>query len=107
MSCNDCHIRCCPNYYFLGNYLNTLLIKLYNTIYLPIEVWKELIYLATKMGINTKWTTEVLLDAILKNFINTFKEFKELLDTMIDNILWIEKDFYISSIKDVKRIFDE
>ncbi|MFO7794957.1 MAG: hypothetical protein ACQERB_06275 [Promethearchaeati archaeon] len=47
---------------------------------MPIEVWKELIYLATKMGINTKWTTEVLLDAIPKNFINTFKE---LLDTMI------------------------
>jgi predicted nucleic acid-binding protein len=31
--------------------------------------------IAIKLGINTKWTTEVLIDAVSKNLISSFNDF--------------------------------
>lgn len=60
---------------------------------------------AINLGIKTKWTTEVLVDAVSKNFITDFEDFKQIFNDMIENGLWIEKDYYKKLIKDVENKF--
>jgi len=61
--------------------------------------------IAIKLGINTKWTTEVLIDAVFKNLISSFNDFELILNAMIDNGLWLEKDFYSKLLEEVKKKF--
>ncbi len=61
--------------------------------------------IANKLGINTKWTTEVLIEAISRKLINSYNNFIEILDAMIDNGLWIEKDYYENLLENAKKIF--
>lgn len=49
---------------------------------------------AESKGIKTKWSTEVLLDALESNIIKNYQEFEELLNSMIEIGLWIEKSLY-------------
>jgi len=50
--------------------------------------------IAESKGIKTKWSSEVLLDALEKGIIKDYQEFNELLDKMIDIGLWMEKTQY-------------
>ena len=60
---------------------------------------------AIELGITTKWTTEVLIDAVSEKLILSFNDFEQILNAMIDNGLWIEKDFYENLLEDVKKEF--
>ncbi|MEJ2251665.1 MAG: hypothetical protein P8Y97_18660 [Candidatus Lokiarchaeota archaeon] len=62
---------------------------------------------ARNLGIKTKWTTEVLIDAVSKDFITSFDSFMEIFDNMIENGLWLEKDYYEKVIKEVRNLFQE
>jgi len=61
--------------------------------------------IATKLGIITKWTTEVLTDAVSEKFISSFNEFEQILNAMIENGLWIERDFYTKLLNNIKKKF--
>jgi len=61
--------------------------------------------MAIELGINTKWTTEVLIDAVSKKLISSFDDFERILNAMIDNGLWIEKDFYAKLLEEAKKKF--
>ena len=61
--------------------------------------------MAIELGITTKWTTEVLIDAVSEKLISSFDDFEQILNAMIDNGLWIEKDFYVNLLEDVKKKF--
>jgi len=50
--------------------------------------------MAIELGITTKWTTDVLIDAVSEKLISSFDDLEQILNEMIDNGLWIEKDFY-------------
>lgn len=60
--------------------------------------------IANSLGIKTKWTTEVLFDAILNKLILSIGEFEEILNSMIENGLWIEKDYYEKLIEKAKNL---
>ncbi len=60
---------------------------------------------AIELGINTKWTTEVLIDAVSEKLISSFDDFERILNAMIDNGLWMEKDFYTKLLEEVKEKF--
>ncbi|MEJ2249313.1 MAG: hypothetical protein P8Y97_06590 [Candidatus Lokiarchaeota archaeon] len=62
---------------------------------------------ARNLGIKTKWTTEVLIDAVSKDFITSFDSFMEIFDNMIENGLWLEKDYYEKILKKVRNLFQE
>ena len=61
--------------------------------------------IASNLGINTKWTTEVLIEAASKKVIPSYNNFIEILDAMIDNGLWIERDYYETLLDQAKDIF--
>jgi uncharacterized protein len=61
--------------------------------------------IATELGISTKWITEVLIDAVSKKLISSYDDFKHVLNAMIENGLWIEKDFYENLLDDVNKKF--
>jgi len=61
--------------------------------------------IAIELGINTKWTTEVLIEAVSKKLISSFDEFELILNALIENGLWIEKDFYGKLLEEVKNKF--
>ncbi len=67
---------------------------------------KEAMEEAANFGIKTLWITDVLLDAASKNLIKSYKKFQELLDSMVENGLWIDKDYLKQTLKDAKKIFD-
>lgn len=62
--------------------------------------------LAESMGIQTKWITEVLLESVEQKFISDFGEFREILDLMIENGLWIRKSIYESILLKVKTLLN-
>ncbi|MFW9989415.1 MAG: hypothetical protein ACFFC3_12230 [Candidatus Odinarchaeota archaeon] len=62
--------------------------------------------IATELGITTKWTTEVLIDAVSEKIISSFDDFKRIVNTMIKNGLWIEKNFYNKLLEKVKKKFN-
>ncbi len=62
---------------------------------------------ARNLGIKTKWTTEVPIDVVSKEFITSFDNFMEIFDNMIENGLWIEKDYYKKLIKEVRNLFQK
>lgn len=61
--------------------------------------------IAEKMGITTKWITEVLLEAAERKIIINFPNFKNLFELIIKNGLWIEKTQYKNIILKAKEIF--
>ena len=61
--------------------------------------------IAIELGINTKWTTEVLIEAASKKLISSYDDFALILNAMIDNGLWIERDYYEKLLDEVKKIF--
>lgn len=67
---------------------------------------KEAMEEATNYGIKTMWITDVLLEAASKNLIKSYKKFQELLDLMVENGLWIEKDYLNQILENAKKIFD-
>lgn len=62
---------------------------------------------AEELGINTKWITEILLEAVEKNFIKNFQEFKEIFESMIENGLWIEREHYKNIFTKAKEFLKE
>ena len=61
--------------------------------------------IAEKMKIKTKWIAEVLLDALEKRIIPHFKEFREILDGIIEKGLWITKEQYTKVIENANEYF--
>ncbi len=62
--------------------------------------------IAESKGIKTKWSSEILLDALEMEILNDIQEFKELLDEMIETGLWLEKSHYkklLDKAKDLKK----
>ena len=62
---------------------------------------------AEELGINTKWITEILLEAVEKNFIKNFQEFKEIFESIIENGLWIEREHYKNIFTKAKEFLKE
>jgi hypothetical protein len=60
--------------------------------------------IAESKGIRTKWSTEILLDALDKGLIGDFHEFNEILDQMIETGLWMEKSQYKKTLEKAKNI---
>ncbi len=61
--------------------------------------------IAQEMGINTKWTTDILLDAITEKIIKSFKEFEEILNSLVEIGLWIRKNYYNETILKAEQLF--
>jgi len=60
--------------------------------------------LAESKGIKTKWSTEVLIDALKKDIVKDYQEFKELLNEMIELGLWMEKSLYEQILNKAKSL---
>lgn len=62
--------------------------------------------IAMEMGINTKWITDVLIDAVKENVIKSNLEFKEILLKLVEIGLWIKKHDYDDILLKAKEIFE-
>ena len=60
--------------------------------------------IAESKGLNTKWSTEVLMEALEKDIVKNYHEFKELINEMIENGLWMEKSRYNRILKTAKSL---
>jgi len=63
--------------------------------------------IAMEMGVNTKWITDVLLDAAKEKLIKNYQEFKEILSNLVEIGLWIKAHDYNTLLLDVKDILEE
>ncbi len=60
--------------------------------------------IAESKGLKTKWSTEVLFDALKEKIIKDYQEFEELLNRLIEVGFWIEKIEYEKVISRAKEI---
>ncbi len=60
--------------------------------------------IAESKGLKAKWTTEILLDALEKGILQSYQEFKELLDKLIEIGLWMRKTEYKFLLEKAKEL---
>ena len=59
---------------------------------------------AEKLGVKALWITQILLEALKNNIIKNYEEFKELLTSMVNNGLWIEREILEEVLDAAKRL---
>ncbi len=60
--------------------------------------------IAQSKGISTKWSTEILLDALENNILTSYNEFYNILNKMIELGLWMEKKYYNFILEKAKEL---
>ncbi len=60
--------------------------------------------IAESKGLKTKWTTEILLDALEKGILKSYQVFKKLLDKLIEIGLWMRKTEYKFLLEKAKEL---